>query len=155
MNTPITLTTDQTARRAHLRQASDANRAAWQRFTKHPHTCADEEAQERINAVAPFTNEERSELERLDFVAEVPALYTCYVKGNSYDLTKINEWRLSEITTWTGETLGRVVWQGRPFSGAFGDTRINFRALGINGVTYSGTCYGGPGCLCRLRAVKA
>lgn len=76
------------------------------------------------------------------FKAKRPEHYFAYIDG-------------AKITTWTGDELARVVWSGDRFSDNFGGTRRNFRARGINGVTYSGTAYVSAGDYVRMRAVKS
>lgn len=61
------------------------------------------------------------------------------------------------IGTWTGDQLATVTWASRPYRvPAFGfpSTRVNFRALGIDGREYAGTYYSSSGSYVRMRAVK-
>jgi len=60
----------------------------------------------------------------------------------------------SRIVTWVGDDLARVTWAGEPFISNMGDRRQNFRALAINGATYTGTAYLSAGDYVRMRPVK-
>jgi hypothetical protein len=92
----------------------------------------------------PMTNEEISAAEVAAFIAEKPARYFAYrVDGES------------KITTWTGEKLGHIQSAGKVYHSNFGDRRMSVRALGVNGVVYSGVAYLDAGDYVRLRAVKS
>ncbi len=61
------------------------------------------------------------------------------------------------IGTWAGDQLARVTWASQPYRvPAFGhrSTRVNFRAVGIDGREYAGTYYSSSGSYVRMRAVK-
>jgi hypothetical protein len=121
-------------RRAELRARHDRNRAAWERIATHGRggSSATKEQQARIEAEGgAFSNEERAELETLDFRAEPPRAVFVYPSDD-----------LKRLTGFMGNTLLSVTYLHPEFRGNFGDTRRNFRAVGINGIRYSGTIYG-------------
>lgn len=96
-----------------------------------------------------MSNEQRSQLEVLDFIADSPKRVFAYIK-------EING-RLSFVTTFMGGTLATITWAGEDFHvWGFGQksTRANFRCVGINGRTYSGTYFKSSGSYCRMKEVK-
>lgn len=61
----------------------------------------------------------------------------------------------AQITTWMGDVLADVTWQGHPYNTpGFGRSseRVNFRAKGIDGRLWSGTYYKSSGDYVRMRA---
>jgi len=107
--------------------------------------------------VDTMTNEQRSAEEVAAFKADEPGPYFAYwnVRGRWAKPGVEPELIVGDlITTWTGEELGRIVWVGRPFYSSFTDRRQNFRALGVNGATYSGTAFLTAGEYVRMRPVK-
>lgn len=106
--------------------------------------------------VNELTNEQRSAAEVAAFIAEKPDRYFAYhnAKQSGFDPV-LRLHRGDRITTWTGEGLGTVKWSGDPFRDNFDGIRQNFRALGINGITYSGTAYLSAGDYVRMREVKS
>lgn len=99
-----------------------------------------------------MTNEQRSRLEVLSFLDYPPERYFAYVKEQG------SAGIIQSVTTWIGDGLADVTWQGVPFKvwGTFGQPsiRVNFRALAISGHAYSGTYYKSSGDYCRMRRIK-
>ena len=91
-------------------------------------------------------NKATSQREVLEFQAHPPSKYIAYWNGDG------------RITTWIGDTLGYITWQGRayhcPGFYGFSSTRINFRMQGSNGKYYVGTYYQSAGDYVRFRAVR-
>lgn len=62
------------------------------------------------------------------------------------------------IVNWMGAVLAEILHQGgsyrSPAFGGRGSERVNFRALGIDGHTYSGTYYKSSGDYVRMKRVK-
>lgn len=136
-----TLTPKEETERAQLRARVDAF-AQWlgKRTSYKP---------EEVPQGLSVENSERSRLEVLEFIAAPPEKAFAYIKETSALL-----WA---VTTWTGDTLATVTWSGMPYKcPAFGQQSecVNFRAVGINGATYSGIYYKSAGNYCRLRRVK-
>src|SRR4029077_18868095 len=103
------------------------------------------------------TNEHRSADEVAAFMSDQPGPYFAYwnVRGRwAKPGVEPELIRGDLITTWMGDDLGRIVWVGRPFYSSFSDRRQNFRALGVNGATYSGTAYLTAGDYVRMRPVR-
>lgn len=94
----------------------------------------------------------RAEVEA--FKVDEPGPYFAYWKAASGFPNPRELVRGDKITTWTGETLATLLWAGDRFRSSFGDERQNFRALGINGATYSGTAYLSAGDYVRMRATR-
>ena len=95
-----------------------------------------------VDATAPFSNAERSQLELIQFAADLPSRYSAYFGKGA-------------VTSWTGATLLAVTWIGRAFRSNFGDTRAPFRAVHVaSGTRYYGLSQG-EGMLCRIRKAKA
>jgi hypothetical protein len=94
-------------------------------------------------------NAERSRLEVEAFKVNKPDRYFAYRGDNQRNGT------FHTITTWTGEKLGHVLSLGDVYRSNFGDRRRHFRALGVNGVEYSGVAYLDAGDHVRLRAVRS
>lgn len=148
--TTFDLTPAESARLTELTARHQANRTAWLKHTPKPHTCADKAAQMLIDAEAPMSNAERSELESLQFRADVPEKYFAYVRetdaGNP--LT---------VTTWTGDMLGAVIAYGQPYQvPGFGSTstRQNLTVEAVNGRRYSAVYFRSAGSYCRMRVMK-
>jgi hypothetical protein len=97
------------------------------------------------NVERAITNEERSALEIFDFVRNVPECYFLYVDEKT-----------SKATTWTGESLGTIVFGHEYKSPAFNawSVRVPVRIRAINGRTYSGTYYKSAGSYARVRLCK-
>lgn len=99
-------------------------------------------------------NAETSRLEVAAFKAEKPARYFAY-----HAPARMSELRSSEVTTrivtWMGDDLARVTSRGDVYRSNFGDRRQSFRALAINGETYSGVAYLDAGDYVRMRKVKS
>lgn len=59
------------------------------------------------------------------------------------------------ITTWMGDLLATVTWEGAPYQcpafGGWPTTRVNFRAKGIDGREWCGTYYKSSGDYVRMR----
>lgn len=149
------LTESETSRRLELSARNEANKAAWKQFTKHPHTSADEAQQAQINAVAPMSNEERAELETLNFRADCPRPEFLYP---AEDVQRAPKWAFApgfdsmKLTGFMGNVLMSVVQLGAEYRSSFGDTRRSVRATGINGAHYFGTIYG---TYARMRPAKS
>lgn len=92
-------------------------------------------------------NEQRSREEVAAFIAECPERYFAYRGEEQRDGT------FHSLTTWTGEKLGSVLSLGNVYRSNFGDRRRHFRALGVNGVEYSGVAYLDAGSYVRMRKV--
>lgn len=102
-----------------------------------------------------MTNEQRSAAEVAAFKADTPGPYFAYHAGPAFRPRGERMAVGRRITTWMNDDLAAVIEAGDTFRSAFGDTRQNFRALGINGVTYAGTAYLSAGDYVRMRAVKS
>jgi len=142
---PPTLTEAQEAERAQLRARVDAFEV-WRAGR----------ASYRSEEVPPglaVENAELSRLETLDFIASPPERYFAYVKTEPLGAHGTGE-RIRAITTWTGETLANVTWEGPDFRDSLGGVRVNFRCVGINGRTYSGTYFKSARSYCRMKQTK-
>lgn len=97
----------------------------------------------------PEVNKERGEIEAYNFAhnnsGEGEERYFAY-----YNAARVTH----EITTWTGDTLAKVVWRGLAYRSGFGGKRINFRAQGIDGHLYAGTYFTSSGSYVRMRRIK-
>lgn len=132
---------EQLTRLADLRRMAATHNAAWKRhasFDRSGAASADVEQQAAIRAECgfDFTNEQRAELETLEFLADPPAACFAYPKSPA------NPWQFGDVTGFMGNVLARFYWMGRKYRDNFGSERQSFRALGINGVHYHGTIYG-------------
>lgn len=99
------------------------------------------------------TSEQISSLEVYEFVNDPPKKYFAYV--HRYQVRENLRTYPDNVTTWTGEVLGRVIDFGRPYKTNMGDERINIRVKAINGKEYFGTYYKSSGDYCRLTMKKA
>lgn len=141
----ITLSPEEQTERARLRLQNDAFEK-W----RGRRTCYREA---EVPDLLKFTNADRSRLEVLDFMAEPPERYFAYCKTEKRSVARPSP-RILYLTTFTGDKLASIVWEGDDFKDNFGGTRCHFCALGVNGVKYSGTYYKSAGDYCRLRRVK-
>ena len=93
-------------------------------------------------------NRIRSAVEHWEFTNSKPARYFAYVRlnGDGYNMLTCQ----AEITTWTGQHLGRA-FLGRPYRDNFGGTRQSVELKAINGAKYHGTYYRSAGDYCRLK----
>lgn len=107
------------------------------------YTPADVSAIEKAAGGKGLTNEERSQLEVHRFVTDPPDKYFAY-----FDKA------LTQVRTWMGDKLGDITSRGREYRSPMGDRRVNVTVQGINGRTYTGTCFVSAGDYCRLRMVK-
>lgn len=98
-----------------------------------------------------FTNEERSAIEKYEFLTEKPDKYFLYV--NDKKLIHDEAGSYFTATTWTGEVLGRVSF-GREYRSAFGDMRRSIKMTALNGVKYYGTYYKSAGTYARIKKCK-
>lgn len=106
---------------------------------------------------ATMTNEERSAREVAAFLADPPGPYFAYWNARGrWSLPGVPAALIpgDTVTTWTGDKLATMTWTGEPFYSSFSDRRQNFRAVGINGVHYSGTAYLTAGDYVRMRPLK-
>ena len=88
------------------------------------------------------TNELRSAIETFEFVLTPPKKYTVYVNEST-----------GEVTTWTGQKLGRFqVING--FRSNFRDYRICVRIKAINGKSYYGIYFKSIGNYARIKMNK-
>lgn len=98
-------------------------------------------------------NAATSRREVRSFKRDKPTRYFAY-----HAPARLSELRNGEvgrrITTWTGDDLARVTWKGDVYRSNFGDRRQAFRALAVNGCTYSGVTYLDAGDYVRMRKVK-
>lgn len=115
-------------------------------------------AEELPASVKPPTNEERSRAEVFEFMhrrgANAPSEdtkgpYLAYLRGVRF-LSGETE---PHITTFTGDVLARVTWEGESFRGNMGNTWTPFRALGIDGREWYGR-HNGAGMYLRMRPRK-
>ncbi len=95
-----------------------------------------------------ITNEQRAECELFDWQNDPPARYFAYTESDKHGLTG------SHITGWTGLKLACITQRGYVYRSNMGDRRCNFRAIGSNGLTYSGIAFIDAGDYVRMRAVK-
>ncbi len=101
------------------------------------------------------TNEQRSAAEAAAFIAEKPREYFAYGFCHQSGLDPIRRLHCGDkIGTWVGGKLATVTVAHPPHRDNFDGVRQNFRALGINGLTYAGTAYLSAGDRVRMRAVK-
>lgn len=149
------LTLEQDMRRASLRCLASRHNAAWKLHASHGKngSSATPEQQAAIAAEVggEFTNEQRAELETLDFLADEPAAVFQYVKLDA-------QGQPDSVTGWTGQKIGRVSYFSRVYqSPGFGrnSERQNIRVCAINGRTYSGVYYKSAGDYCRLKLCKS
>jgi len=89
------------------------------------------------------SNEELSALEVYDFKRDKPERYFAYVD---------KEFRF--LTTWTGERLARIYYQGCETRDNFGGKRRYFRAEAINGLVYWGYHFSSSGDYARMYELK-
>jgi len=65
---------------------------------------------------------------------------------------------IATITTWMGDLLARVTWNGHPYRcsafGGFPSVRVNFRASGIDGREWYGTYYKSSGSYVHMSPLK-
>lgn len=126
-------------------RARDAALHAWMNAKKtnfyHPDELPDE-------LHPTLTNEQRAELELIDWLTDPPARYSAYTKSDRFGITG------AEITNFTGRKLARIDWRGSVYFSNFGDRRCNFGCTGTNGITYTGTAYIDAGDYVRIRAIK-
>ena len=131
----VKISAEKQARRSGLRARHDRHQAAWDRiasFSRSGASSATPEQQARIDAEGgKFTNEERAELETLDFLSDPPAKVFCYPSGDG-----------KRLTGFMGNTLLNITHQHPAFRSNMGDIRQPVRAVGINGLRYSGTIFG-------------
>lgn len=85
------------------------------------------------------TNELRSAIETYEFVKTPPVKYFIYISEKT-----------KEATTWTGQKLGRVIFNTE-YNSNFGDRRISIIVHAINGKTYTGTFYKSSGDYARIK----
>lgn len=90
----------------------------------------------------PPTNEERGLVEQYEWNANPPSRYFGYINCER-----------KELTTWTGERLGRVVF-GREFRDNFGGKRVPITVYGTNGRMYHGTYYKSSGDYARIKMAR-
>lgn len=124
-----------------LRARYDAYEQARARICASPTCVTPDEA--RLLPPA-LSNDERSALEVYEFCRDLPADYFCYVDTAS-----------NRVTTWPGQTLGRIVAWGQPFTSNMGDKRRYLRVAAINGLTYGGYYYCSSGDYARLKMLKS
>ncbi|MHA2219652.1 MAG: hypothetical protein ACXACY_27405 [Candidatus Hodarchaeales archaeon] len=92
------------------------------------------------------THAEISSIETYEFVNDPPEKYFAYIKEPEIG-------NMGEMTTWTGEQLGRaLLWN--TWRSNFGDTRVSIDVWGINGKKYHGFYYKSAGDYCRITAYK-
>lgn len=91
---------------------------------------------------ASMTNEEKSELELLEWRESPPEHYSAYVRVES-----------SQLINWMGALLGAICF-GREWRDNFGGTRVAIRVAGTNGRQYAGTYFKSAGNYARLKAMK-
>lgn len=94
-------------------------------------------------------NAELSRVEVYEFMRDKPGRYFAYVAQD-----------LSKVTTWTGETLGYVIWHGNPYKvrnpfSHWPSERQNLRVHAVNGLTYSAVYYKSSGDYCRMKVVSS
>lgn len=133
-----TLTPEQSTRLAMLQAQNKANRAAWAKYAQPTYATKEQSAQ--IDAEAPFSNEQRAELETLLFLSTPAQREFVYPSDD-----------LRTLTGFMGNKLATITYLAPAFRSNFGDTRRAVRATGINGTHYVGTIYG---TYCRLRPAK-
>jgi len=100
------------------------------------------------------SNDERSAIERYEFVNDPPQKYFVYVRRVNCDGEPNEKSLRVQATTWTGDVLG-IGLLGSSFRDNFGGKRYPIRFRAINGKTYAGTYYASAGDYARVRTVKA
>lgn len=92
-------------------------------------------------------NKECGEIEEYEFYNYPPDKYFVYVNEEK----KI-------VTTWTGLKLGDIIFPNvfyiHEYKTNFGDTRINIKIKGINGLEYNGIYFKSSGDYARIRIAK-
>lgn len=93
-------------------------------------------------------NNMTSAIELYEWKRDKPDSYFLYIDEKS-----------QRATTWTGDTLGRVVFSGSPYytgkrKNMFRSKRQSITVYGTNGVTYYGTYFVSSGDYARIRAYK-
>lgn len=148
-----TLTPEQTARLATLQTQHEANRAAWAKYAQPNYATKEQSA--KIDLEAPFSNEQRAELETLLFLSTPAQKEFVYP---SEAVTRAPKYAFApgfdslKLTGWMGNVLMSVETLGAEYRSNFGDMRRAVRAAGINGEFYCGTIYG---TYCRMRPSKS
>lgn len=125
--------------------AHDAALHAWMRANNR-NSYRSEELPAQL--LPTLTNEQQADIEMFDWLNDPPVKYFAYTKSDKFGLTG------SHITNWTGRELARIVHRGSVYRSNMGDRRCSFRAIGSNGLTYSGTAYIDAGDYVRMRAIK-
>jgi len=64
------------------------------------------------------------------------------LKEKPYKIFCYPDRKTNAVTTWIGEPLGLIVYQGSPYKSNFGDTREAVNVI-IDGTRYHGTLYDG------------
>lgn len=117
-----------------------ANNEASQKYLRENKTNAiPSEVWTKFPYAKEVTNELRSAIETYEFVKNPPAKYLLYISEKTH-----------EATTWTGQKLGRVVFNTE-YTSNFGDKRISIVVHGINDKTYTGTFYKSSGDYARIK----
>jgi hypothetical protein len=102
----------------------------------------------KMSAAVNDRNAKISAQEVEAFKTDEPGPYFAYVPASNFV-------RGAKVETWTGDELATITEVGQRWTSNMGDVRIPFRAVGINGVTYSGTAFRTAGDYVRMRPVKA
>lgn len=136
-----TINTQET-RRAELEARATAH-AAWVDTFRGRNGWASIPAECKPPAGAEMSNDERGELEILQFLQDKHARLFCYIDEKTM-----------QATAWPGQSFGRVS-LGHTYCSSFGDKRRSVTLFGVNGCTYHGTYYCGAGDYARLRIAKA
>jgi len=97
---------------------------------------------ERMAGARAPSNEERGAAELYAWVHDPPDKYLAYYND-----------AMTEIHTWMGDVIGRIVSRGTP-TRRMGGTTQSVRVVGTNGVRYHGVCNKTGGTYCRLRRTK-
>ena len=123
-----------------------AKQAAWEAWSaqfRKPNGWTVIPADRKPPEGADMSNEERGDLELLQFHASPPDRYFLYVDEDK-----------ATATTFVGGNLGRVSF-GRPYRDNFGGRRVPITLAAVNGRTYHGTYYASAGDYARVRVAKA
>ena len=112
---------------------------------------------EDVPATVPkVSNDERSQVEVYEFCHNPPKTYFVYVRRLAVAPGVVSPTKV-EVTTWTGQLLGKGK-LGRQYEcygfGGSRSRRYPIRFRGVNGFVYSGIYYASAGDYARVKLVK-
>ncbi len=107
------------------------------------------------DAIPPVTatNDDRSAIEVYEFCRDKPDRYFVYVSHVDHGIATPRLEPLN-VTTWTGELLGRISSYGPRYRDNFGGIRQSIHVRAITGEVYHGTYFASSGDYARIRKSK-